>query len=254
MSIAIANELGGSIYITNGATISNLKDILPYLIKIKKGDIIFIDEIHRVNKKVQESLFTVMEDFRIDLGRGMPSYDFPPFSMIGATTDLGLLIKPFRDRFIIQFILEPYNKQELIKIATISSRKLNLNLTSKAVDSLVTKCRGIPRYVNNYLKFIRDCAFNKYTTVNEEHIDQFLSLLKIDKHGLTLDDRKYIKCLKDFNSPVGLNTIASFTSISKETIQNVIEPFLISKGLVIKTTRGRILNNVKRGTSSKKVF
>lgn len=240
---AIANECGASILFCNGASVRNLKSILPYLVRIKHKDILFIDEVHRTDKKVQESLFTVMEDMRLDIGKGMPSMEFKPFTIIGATTDDGLLLKPFRDRFPTQFTLNLYSVEEIVAIAQWSIDKLNINLTNDGIHSLVSRCRGTPRLVNNFLRFIRDYAVaHNISSINSKNVNDCLNLIGVDQNGFTNQDRQYIGYLEHIDKPVGLNTIACATSISKETIEYVIEPYLIKKGLVEKTIKGRIYN------------
>jgi Holliday junction DNA helicase RuvB len=240
---AVANEYNSKLYQAIGGSITTIKDLMPCLMQVKRGDILFIDEIHNVNKKVQECLFTVMEDFRLDIGRGLASFDFDPFTIVGATTDAGRLLKPFRDRFNIKVHLHLYDDDALAAIAESNASKLNIKF-SKSDDllNLAKACRGTPRIVNNYLKWIRDWSIhNKVKQIDSGIVTKALEAIGVDQEGLDDNDRMYIHTLRRFGKPVGLRTLVSATCLSQETIEHVIEPYLIKLGKLEKTSRGRSL-------------
>jgi Holliday junction DNA helicase RuvB len=239
---AIAKELGTEILIGNGGSIINIKGIMPYLVRLERGHILFIDEIHRMNKMVQELLFTVMEDFYVDIGKGASTINLEPFSFIGATTDEGLLLKPFRDRFISKHSLSLYKTNELCNIIKNSAQKLSLNMTTDAIVNLARRSRGTPRVSNNYLQWIRNVAIaNNIGIVNSTTLNKAMAMKGVDKYGTTKNDRTYLGWLKRVGKPVGLSTLVSMVNLSRETIEEVIEPFLIYKGWIRITSRGRML-------------
>lgn len=239
---ALANECNRNIMMANGGNIRKTKDILPYLVRIKFGDILFIDEVHRVDVRVQESLFTVMEDFRFDVARGAKSLDIEPFTLIGATTESGLLIQPFYDRFKHHFQLEEYTNKELEVIITCSAKKLGFSTTEEAARGLAQASRLTPRIANSLLEWCCDYA----KSINVRLIDrklsiQALNLKKIDNLGLDSDDRRYIMVLERAGKPLGLNTLVAATGLSRNTIEHRIEPHLIRCGMIWKTNKGRSL-------------
>lgn len=239
LSLAISRELNTQCHILNGANISNTKSLLPFLLTINRKEIIFIDEIHRMNRKVQESLYTALEDFRLDIASNI---DLEPFTMIGATTDLGLLTKPFRDRFIHKFTLEPYTHEELYLLIFKNANKLSVNLTKDAAHIIVKRCKGVPRLANNLLQWIKDYStHNKLGAVQAKHAELALAMLGIDSEGMDNNDRKYMEVLRKFNTPVGIKTIMGACEMDQYTIENTIEPYLLKQGKIIKTAKGRIL-------------
>lgn len=241
-ALAMANELQSNILLANGGNISSTKEVLPYLVRLKPGDILFIDEVHRVHPRVQEALFTVMEDFRFDLAKGAKSIYFEPFTLLGATTEAGMLLRPFYDRFVHKFNLELYSIEELSSIIKLNSQKLILSVTDNAIKNIAKRSKFTPRIANALLKWCRDYSVaSNVRLINTELVKKAMKLKRIDNNGLDSSDRKYIRVLKKYNKPLGLNTIAAITGLSKETIENQIEPFLFKLGLIEKTSKGRKL-------------
>ena len=239
---AVAHECGCKLWQANGGTIQSTKDIMPYLVRIQRGDIFFIDEIHRMNIRVQESMFTVMEDYRYDIARGAKSMDVEPFTLIGATTDVGMLLQPFFDRFKHCFQLSSYDLNEMKELIYMNADKLRIGITDDAVAGLAKRSRWTPRVANSLLEWCRDYALSDNKTIIDKDILEKAMILKgIDRYGFNRDDWKYINVLKRAKRPMGLNTLASATNIAKITIENRIEPHLIRCGLIEKTQKGRML-------------
>ena len=245
LALATAHELKSKIYLANGGNIKNIKDVLPYLSRLRRGDVLFIDEIHRVHTRVQESLFTVMEDFRLDLAKSGASINFEPFTLIGATTEAGMLLRPFYDRFIHNLVLEDYNIDELCKIIKINCDKFKVYAEDVAVVDMAQRARYTPRVANSILSFCRDyacCNSDGTRTIISGHIvKSAMNLKKIDEKGLDSSDKRYIMVLRRAGKPLGLNTLVGTTGLSRETIENQVEPFLLKLGLIEKTTKGRKL-------------
>uniref|UniRef100_A0A6M3JFU3 Putative RuvB domain containing protein n=1 Tax=viral metagenome TaxID=1070528 RepID=A0A6M3JFU3_9ZZZZ len=242
-ALAIANELQVDILITNGGTISSLKDILPYLIRLKDHDILFIDEVHRMPMKICEFLYNALEDFFISPGKGSSVIPLRKFACITATTKECSLPQPFLSRFVYKFHLELYNSHDLSLIIKQSAQNLGLNMTDKAIINLAMRARGIPRNANNHLLWVRDYAVSKgLGIIKEENINEMMNMVGVEPNGMTVQDRKYIESLKKANRPVGLSTLVSMVGASRETVEQTIEPFLIGQlGLVQISTNGRIL-------------
>lgn len=240
---AIANELETTIEFANGASTRTIKDLLPFLMRIEKYTVLFIDEVHRLTKITEEYLYTVMEDNYCTIGteEKVVRMKIPSFTMIGATTEFGLLSKPFRDRFKHHLTLSLYKEDELLELCFINADKLEITVSKDAAVDIVKRSRGVPRVLNKNLEWCRDCALVKKQQIDKDLVKFAMNLAKIDENGLTEDDSKYILYLKNVGQPVGLNTISSGTNISESTIKDVIEPFLISRGLIMKTPKGRIL-------------
>lgn len=242
LALATAKVMGSNIFLANGGNLKGIKDVLPYLTRLRRGDVLFIDEVHRVHTRVQEALFTVMEDFRLDIAKGATSLGFDPFTLIGATTEAGMLLRPFYDRFIHQFTLEDYTIEELSKILEINATKLDISIHNDAVIGLASRSRYVPRIANSLLQFCRDCA----CVAGSKHVDRgvverAMNLRKIDDKGLDKSDREYIMVLKRAGKPMGLNTIVASTSLSRETVEHQIEPYLLKMGIIEKTNKGRKL-------------
>ncbi len=247
LSYIIANELGCEIKVVAAPTIERKGDLLGLLTTLNEGDVLFIDEIHRLNRAVEETLYSAMEDFRVDVVTGSGratavTIELPPFTLIGATTRLNLLTPPLRSRFGIVCRLELYSPEELKEIARSVSAKLGVELTEGAL-SLVARCsRGTPRILVQTMKRIRDFAVvNGWEKVKEENVEKVFSELGIDSFGLDRLDREILKTIAEkFNGgPVGLNTLATVLKEDVETIENVHEPYLIEMGFLIRTPRGR---------------
>jgi len=249
---ALANELGVKIEIANGSAISNNKDILPYLMKMERGSILFIDEIHRMNRKVQEYMLTVIEDFRLDIvvpatknSQGETvNIDLPKFTLVGATTEMGDLVQPFLDRFKLKHFMRPYSVADLSELLTLNCKKLNVDMSTDAIKVIAKASRGTPRIANNFLEWVRDykIAYN-INGLQKLQVTQALEMQGIDENGLNPVDRDYLAVLEKLpkGSAVGVNTLCSALNIDRQTIEQKIEPFLIRQGYVAKTSKGRIL-------------
>jgi Holliday junction DNA helicase RuvB len=211
--------------------------------KMKEREVLFIDEIHRMTKITEEFMYPVMEDFKLNVVMGkdnIVSMDLPKFTIIGATTEIGSLSAPLRDRFKLNFTLELYDTESLRLLISQNSHRLKIDLEDSVVTSLAMASRGTPRIANSLLEWVRDYAISKnLRIVSMEHLRSALSIRKIGMDGSTENDRKYLKFLEKQSSPIGLNTIASSISVESETIRDVIEPFLLRKGLIMIGPRGR---------------
>lgn len=250
LALATTHELGAKIYLANGGNIKNVKDVLPYLSRLQRGDVLFIDEVHRVHTRVQESLFTVMEDFRLDMSKGALSLNFEPFTLIGATTEAGMLLRPFYDRFLHHFTLEDYSVDEICKILVANCKKINTTAEDSAVHAMAMRARFTPRIANSILQFCRDYAIVKsgpqhtlspMPHIHDSVVREAMDLKKIDELGLDSSDRRYIMVLERAGKPMGLNTLVGITGLSRETIEHQIEPYLLKLGIIEKTNKGRQL-------------
>jgi len=244
----IANEMGVHIRVTSGPAIEKAGDLAALLTNLSEGDILFIDEIHRLNTAVEEILYPAMEDFAIDIivGKGPSAnsirLDLPRFTLIGATTRAGQLSAPLRDRFGVSFRLELYTPEELCRIITRSAALMGMRIDADGAMELASRSRGTPRIANALLRRVRDFAMVK----GEGHIDLAitriaLAALNIDSRGLDQMDNKILGAIiEKFNGgPVGLNTVATAVGEEAGTIEEVYEPFLIKEGFLKRTPRGR---------------
>ena len=249
LSHIIANELSTNLKVTSGPVLEKAGDLAGILTNLEEGDVLFIDEIHRLNKVIEEYLYSAMEDFKIDLmidsGPSARSVQIKlnPFTLIGATTRSGLLSAPLRSRFSIIFRLEYYNKKILKKIVTRSAEILKIPIEDNASTEISTRSRGTPRILNNLLRRVRDFAEvegdgNITRTITMKSLDA----LKIDKKGLDEMDNKIIKAIVNkFNGgPVGIKTIATACGEEANTIEEVYEPFLVQEGYIKRTQKGRV--------------
>lgn len=245
----IANELGMKIKIINGPSLSRIGDLASILSVIEPGDILFIDEIHRIPKKLEEMLYQAMEDFSIniiiskDSSSSIIKIDLPPFTLIGATTRFGDLSSPIRDRFGIIEQLNYYTINELFDIIMRTSKVFNFPISYDAAILLSKRSRGTPRIANRLFRRIRDFAeYNNMNYIDESITINALNKMNIDELGLDIGDRKYLICLiEKFNGgPVGLDAISQTISIEKVTIEDVFEPFLLQEGFILRTPRGRV--------------
>lgn len=245
MSNAIGNELGVKVHTLNAATIRNIKSILPYLMSVERGSVVFIDEIHRLPTIVEEFLYPVMEDFRIDLMQDNEDegIDIPPFCLIGATTNGGNLSQPFYDRFTIKEHLQFYTPDELANLARSSATKMGLKLSDDELLGVAKRSKGTPRICNARLKW-----FKSYVNYHKrkDDVDTIFNEQGIDKHGFDINDRNYIEVLKSrIGQPLGLKAISTMSGIAEDTITNSIEPYMIRKGFVVRTPKGRVLGKIK---------
>lgn len=250
LSMIIANEMGVDIKITSGPAIEKPGELVAILTKLNEGDILFIDEIHRLNRQVEEFLYPAMEDFAVDivLGKGPDSksirYELPKFTLIGATTRAGLLSAPLRDRFGLIERLEFYTPYELKTIIINSSKKLDVEIDDEGAYELARRSRGTPRLANRLLKRVRDFAQIKFDgIITKEATNYALDLLDVDKYGLDAMDRNVLLTIieKFQGGPVGLDTIAAAIGEDSGTIEDVYEPYLIKNGFINRTPRGRVV-------------
>lgn len=246
IAVSIAKEMDVNIYTVNAATVRSPKNIIPYLMGIDPRSVLFIDEIHRLPKLVEEFLYPVMEDYRLDiLIENKPeSIDLPVFTLIGATTSGGSLSQPFYDRFTIKEHLTFYSPDELAKLAGSNSDKLNLNLSDEDMIEIAKRSKGTPRILNSRLQWYKHyMAYHQNKNIS---IDQIFKSQGIDENGFDCNDLSYINILKkNIGNPLGLKSISSMTGIAMETIENSIEPYMIRMGYVIRTQKGRVLGHVK---------
>ena len=249
ISNIIAKELGVNIKTTSGPAIEKAGDLVSILTNLKDGDVLFIDEIHRLNKSIEEVLYPAMEDFMVDIMIGAEGQSkslrlkLPRFTLIGATTRVGLLSSPLRDRFGIIFKLDYYTDDEMNKIVTRSAKVLNVKAEKEGINEIGLRSRGTPRIANRLLKRVRDFADIKYNGVITKKVATVsLDELQVDTLGLDNNDRNYLKTIiEKFNGgPVGLDSLAVSLNEDSGTLEEVYEPFLIMKGLITRTNRGRV--------------
>ena len=248
----IANEMGVNIKITSGPAIEKPGEMAAILNNLQEGDVLFVDEIHRLNRQVEEVLYPAMEDFVLDIviGQGADAksirLDLPHFTLIGATTRIGLLTAPLRDRFGVVNRLELYTPQELMRIVIRSADVLNIPIDEDGALELARRSRGTPRIANRLLKRVRDFAQVKYDGVITGQVAKdSLDILEVDKNGLDLTDKTLLMCMIDKFSggPVGLDTLSVSIGEEAETIEDVVEPYLIQQGFIKRTPRGRVVTN-----------
>ena len=249
----IANEMGVHIKITSGPAIEKPGDVAAILNNLKEGDVLFVDEIHRLNRQVEEVLYPAMEDFAIDvvIGKGATSksirLELPKFTLIGATTRAGMLSAPLRDRFGVVNRLEYYELSELKTIIIRSAKVLGVRIEEDAALEMARRSRGTPRLANRLLKRVRDFAEVKYDgKVTKKVSEEVLALLNIDNYGLDHIDRQILTTMieKFGGGPVGLETIAVSIGEDTATIEDVYEPYLIQSGFIARTQRGRIVTDL----------
>lgn len=249
----IANEMDVHIKTTSGPAIERPGDMAAVLNSLNEGDILFIDEIHRLNRMIEEILYPAMEDFVIDImigkGPGARSVrlDLPRFTLIGATTRIGLLTAPLRDRFGVVQRLEPYSVENLKIILKRSAAVLQVEMEEGGAEEIARRSRGTPRLANRMLKRVRDFAQVRYDGVITEEVARFaLDLLDIDKVGLDQTDRKMLLTMieKFGGGPVGLDTLAASINEESETIEDVYEPYLLQLGYIQRTPRGRVVTRL----------
>ena len=249
LSHIIANEMGASIKMTSGPAIERSGDLAAILTNLNDGDVLFIDEIHRLNRSVEEILYSAMEDYALDIivGKGPSArnirFSLNRFTLVGATTRVGMLAPPLRDRFGIINRLEMYTPEELKEIVTRSARALDISIEDKAADEIARRSRGTPRIANRLLKRVRDfSAVKGNVVITREDANFALSRLEIDDLGLDQTDRNLLSALieKFGGGPVGLETLAAATGEDANTIEDVYEPYLLQLGFIARTSRGRI--------------
>ena len=250
LATVIANEMGVKIKTTTGPAIEKPGDLVALLNELEPGDVLFIDEIHRLPKNVEEILYSAMEDYFIDIivGQGPTAhpvhFPLPPFTLVGATTRAGLLSAPLRARFVIVGHMEYYNEVDLSQIIKRSAQILSTGIDDEGAHEIARRSRGTPRVANRLLKRVRDFAEVKHKDKIDTEIVQFaLDLLRVDKVGLDRTDRKLLKAMIELydGGPVGLNTIAANIGEESDTIADMIEPYLMQIGFIKRTPRGRMV-------------
>ena len=248
----LAHEMAVQIRSTSGPVLEKAGDLAAMLTNLEAGDILFIDEIHRLNATVEEILYPAMEDYQLDImiGEGPAArsikLDLPPFTLVGATTRAGMLTSPLRDRFGIVQRLEYYSSDDLTKIIQRSAQMLDVSITPEGAREIACRARGTPRIANRLLRRVRD-----YTDVrgdgkvNREIADAALRMLDVDQKGLdSIDRRLLLAMLEKFNGgPVGIDSLAAILSEERGTIEDVIEPYLIQQGFIMRTPRGRVVTD-----------
>lgn len=245
----IAKEMGGDLKITSGPAIERAGDLAAILTSLKSRDVLFIDEIHRLSRSVEEILYPAMEDYALDIviGKGAQAksirIDLPQFTLIGATTRLGLLTSPLRDRFGVLCPMEFYEEEELTEIIIRSAYILNVNISRDAAYLLAKRSRGTPRIANRLLKRVRDYGeVLNSSIINQEVVIKATELLGVDSEGFDSVDNKILQAIiKNFKGgPVGVETLAYFIGEETSTLEDVYEPYLLQKGFLIRTPRGRM--------------
>lgn len=246
----IAREMQAQIHVTSGPVIEKAGDLAAILTGLEKGDVLFIDEIHRLNPQLEEILYPAMEDYQIDIliGQGPSAksikIDLPPFTLVAATTRAGLLTSPLRDRFGIVERLQYYTKEELTQIVLRSAQILGIKIDAQAAAEVAARARGTPRIVNRLLKRVRDFADVKNRGVVDLNCAKLaLEMLEVDARGFDAMDRKILEILihQHDGGPVGIETIAATINEKRDTLEDVYEPYLLQEGFLLRTPRGRVV-------------
>ena len=249
----IANQMGAGMKQTSGPVLERSGDLAAILTKLDPYDVLFIDEIHRLNPVVEEILYPALEDFKLDImvGEGVAAHsvqlDLPPFTLIGATTRAGMLTSPLRDRFGIIQRLEFYNNKDLQIIVERSAKILNIEIESSGAYEIAKRSRGTPRIANRLLRRVRDFADVKTNGIIHQQIAcEALGILKVDEAGLEQLDRDYLSIItnKFSGGPVGLDTLATAIGEERGTLEDMVEPYLIQQGFIQRTPRGRSATNL----------
>jgi len=253
----IAREMGAQIHIVTGPTVEKKGDLAAVLTNLQPGDVLFIDEIHRLHMAIEEVLYGAMEDYKLDLiiGQGPSArtirIDLPKFTLVGATTRTGLLSSPLRGRFGVEMRLDFYTPADLSKIVVRSARIMNVEITPDGALEIATRARGTPRIANRLIRRVRDFAQVKFKKVTGFSIDQktaneALNLFEIDARGLDSMDRKLLAAMieKFDGVPVGIETLSSVVSEERDTLEDVYEPFLVQEGFIQRTPRGRVATHL----------
>lgn len=246
----IATEMGANLKVTSGPAIERPGELVAVLSGMKPGDVLFIDEIHRLNRQVEEVLYPAMEDFVVDIVLGKESgarsvrYKLPPFTLVGATTRAGMLSAPLRDRFGVVHRLEFYKPEELKVITERSARVLGVGIDEAGAAEIASRSRGTPRLANRFLKRVRDFAQVRYDgEITREIADETLKILQVDALGLDRTDRTMLRMMIEnyAGGPVGLDTLAAALGEDAGTLEDVVEPYLMQNGFIKRTPRGRMV-------------
>lgn len=266
LAAIIAKEMNGNLQMTSGPAVEKAGDLAAILSNLQEGDILFLDEIHRLRRPVEEILYSAMEDFCLDLvvgkGSGARSMrlQLPKFTLVAATTRLGNLSSPLRDRFGESFRMDFYNAEELTKIITANAKKLEIGIEKDAAEILAKSSRGTPRIANRLLQRMRDFAHIDYLDyISKKLCEHALHELGVDALGLSEGDRRFLTTIATTfaGGPVGLSTLAAATSEEKETIEDIREPFLLQMGFLVRTPKGRMLSSAAfkhLGISTSKIY
>jgi Holliday junction DNA helicase RuvB len=244
LAMSLAAEFGVTAQVVNAVSMTTLKKLLPILSKITEKSILFIDEIHRIPTKLQESMYTVMENYRLDIAtdKELVNMTFPKFTLVGATTRMGLLQKPFLDRFQLHEILSDYSEDELKDILYQCALAKGVKLVPDALDEIASRSKFTPRIAKKLLEWSLCYARSKgISRLSGTDIVTAMQVYGVDKDGLTEYDRRYLTVLRAKKVPVGLKTIADELGLSDETVSEYIEPYLIKVGMVSRTKKGRVL-------------
>ncbi|MBQ3784139.1 MAG: Holliday junction branch migration DNA helicase RuvB [Lachnospiraceae bacterium] len=256
LATIIANEMDVNIKITSGPAIEKPGEMAAILNNLQEGDVLFVDEIHRLNRQVEEVLYPAMEDYSIDVVIGKDTaarsirLDLPKFTLVGATTRVGMLSAPLRDRFGVVERLQYYEVDELEKIVERSAKLFDTEIETDGATEIARRSRGTPRLANRLLKRVRDFAMVRYDgKISRKVVDETLDLLEVDKLGLDHLDRGILLCMieKFSGGPVGLDTLAASLGEDRGTIEEVYEPFLLQEGLILRTPRGRVVTDKAYG-------
>jgi holliday junction DNA helicase RuvB len=241
---AVASEMEVNLYTTNAANLRSVKNVIQYLLRMTKRSVFFIDEIHRLPKLVEEFLYPVMEDFKFSMvmEKEPEEIEVPAFTLVGATTSGGSLSQPFYDRFQIKEHLSFYNEEELAKLARLNAEKLGLVISDEDLIEIAKRSKGTPRILNGRLQWYK----NYKSCMNDNAtVDDIFQLQGIDNNGMDSYDRDYLELLKNNKgNPLGLKAISSLTGIAIDTIENSVEPYLVRKGFVRRTQKGRVLGHI----------
>jgi Holliday junction DNA helicase RuvB len=255
LAYIVREELGVGLRSVAGPALERKGDMAAILTSLEERDVLFVDEIHRLNRAVEEILYPALEDFRLDIivGQGPAArtltLDLPPFTLVGATTRTGLLTTPLRDRFGMTYRLEHYEPEELTRIVRRSARILDVEVADEAADEIARRARGTPRVANRILRRVRDVAEVRHDgAVTLEVAREALALLEVDAHGLERSDRELLNAVvnKFDGGPVGLSTLAVALGEEPDTIEDVYEPYLLQLGLIQRTPRGRTVTKLGR--------
>jgi Holliday junction DNA helicase RuvB len=248
LAMIIAKSIGSELHLISGPAIEKKGDLAAILTNLGPRDVLFIDEIHRMNVSVEEILYSAMEDYRLDImiGQGASArtmqIQIAPFTLIGATTRSGLLSNPLRDRFMAHLHFDFYHHDELAKIVENNAKKLNVILEKSAMQLMATCARGTPRIANRILRRVRDFSLVKgELKISEDSVNKSLSLMEIDSFGLDRMDRKILQVIEEYykGGPVGIETLCATLAEDRTTIEDVYEPYLLKEGFLLRTPRGR---------------
>lgn len=238
----VANEMGANCIVQAAPALKSKDDLTDLLCGLHKGDVLFLDEIHSLNKKMQEVLFVAMEEFYVNVvtDEGIFKQPLPHFTLIGATTDFGKLSEPVRNRFQIPLELVPYENDHIASIVSRSFEAMGVDIDYDCAMSIARRTRGVPRVANGYVRRVYDFALVLNNgEITEEIVDKTFKVAGIDANGLTRQDIKYLSLLDKTGRTLGVDSVASYLNVDKASIENVIEPYLLSQGYIVKTPRGR---------------